>query len=154
MPKKRKIEIHGYVARMKESSTRNGVAMLNLSIPIAAWSSNERDGYKKAYSGTGYEATSWHNITLFGKKANDAKIWLHKGSFVVCEVAPFGIAENGTMTPKIWQGKGSYDWSCLNIRQEANTHTDEPYLDDEPDYTKKEEQEPPPGFEEEDEIPF
>jgi len=85
------ITITGYVSKKPEMRyTPKGLAVLSFSIPVKVWSKNEREGYKPAYSGTGFECTAWFNIVMFGESADQANEWLDKGAFVQCDVKPNG----------------------------------------------------------------
>jgi hypothetical protein len=133
------ITITGYVSKKPEMrSTPKGLAVLSFSIPVKVWSKNEREGYKPAYSGTGFECTAWFNIVMFGESAEQAE-WLDKGAFVQCEIKPNGQVANGNMGPKTFNGRTSYDWLASSVS-----------LADKETSTEQE----PPDFVEENQIPF
>jgi len=139
MPKP-SITITGYVSKKPEMRyTPKGLAVLSFSIPVKVWSKNEREGYKPAYSGTGFECTAWFNFVMFGESAEHANEWLDKGAFVQCDVKPNGQVAKGNMGPKIFNGRTSYDWLANSVS----------LVDKEPD-TEQE----PPDFVEESNIPF
>ena len=65
----------------KDPETRympNGDAVCNFSIATGESWKDKNTGEKK-------ESTEWHNIVAFGKLAEIAKTYLHKGSLVFVE---------------------------------------------------------------------
>jgi len=132
--------ISGYVAKTEMRYTPQGLAIFSFSIPEKVWSKSERQGYKPAYSGNGFECTAWNNITVFGDLAESVSKWLEKKAFVECVVKPNGQVENGYMTPKTYKERTSYDWIASEVRPVGNEQ--ESYETE------------PPDFVEDDQVPF
>lgn len=141
MPNKPSIVISGYLSKDAEMRyTQNGVAVLSFTMPFNNWASKQLDGYEKAYSGNGFTATSWQNFVCFGDLAeNNAK--LSKGDFVKVEVSYNGKAEKGTMRPRTYNDKTSYDYVVRAFLSMG---------DNQPDYEDVE----PADYEPDNEIPF
>lgn len=114
MPKST-ITITGHVVKPEMRYTPQGTAFLKFSIPIEAWSSKAKDGFKEAYNGKGFTATAWMRFVMFGKDAEETNEWLEHRAYVSVECTPNGTAENGTMTPNGYKDKSSYDWLVRSI---------------------------------------
>ena len=125
----------------KTSKTRNGQ-----EVPCPA-------GWKESYNGRNWELTTWWRVTAWRQLAETCNQFLHKGSQVYVEGEIKGETNNGTQNPRVWTGndgtpRASFEITARMVRfigARGERAEGTPY---------EEPEEPPPGFVEENDIPF
>jgi single-strand DNA-binding protein len=112
------------------------------------------DGWKESFNGKNWELTTWWRVTAWRQLAETCNQFLHKGSQVYVEGEVNGAAVNGNQNPRVWTGndgvpRASFEMTARVVRfiggRAAGAGEDESYEGPE---------EPPPGFVEENDIPF
>lgn len=139
--------------------TPAGVAVTNFSVATTTKISKESnpncpDGWKESYNGSGWELTTWWKVTAWRSLAELCNQYLAKGRTVYVEGEVNGTAINGSQYPRIWVGddgnpRASFELTARVVKflggrgdsQSSGAPTED-------------EQAPPPGFVEENEIPF
>ena len=129
MPSMSRTTIMGHLGQDPEVRfTGNGNAMCTFTVATT-------DKWKDKQSGEWKEKTEWHRCTLWGKQAERAGEWLHKGS---------GVYLEGQNETRKWQDKDGNDRYTTEIK----VRTFMP-LDKKPQETKTQ-----PGPAIDDDIPF
>ena len=138
--------------------TSGGAAVTNFSVATKTAISKERtpecpDGWRDSYNGRNWELTTWWRVTAWRQLAETCNQYLSKGSQVYVEGEVRGVAVNGSQNPRVWTGsdgvpRASYELTARVVRfigarggQADSMGPEEP-------------EEPPPGFVEENDIPF
>ena len=138
--------------------TPSGTAVTNFSVATSTRVSKQTnpecpDGWKESYSGTSWELTTWFRVTAWRQLAELCNQYLAKGRTVYVEGEVNGTAVNGVQTPRVWTGndgvpRASYEVTARTVK----------FLGGRGDRTDVGDagapEEPPPGFVEENEIPF
>ena len=94
-----RVELLGRLGRDPEQKTsQNGSVIATLSI---ATESSFKDK-----SGQWQKTTDWHRVTIFGKQAENACRYLHKGSLVLIE---------GSLRYRTWEGQDGQKHSATDI---------------------------------------
>lgn len=138
--------------------TPSGTAVTNFRIATSTAVSKERSpecpaGWKESYNGRNWELTTWWRVTAWRQLAETCNQFLHKGSQVYVEGEIGGEATNGTQNPRVWTGndgtpRASYEVTARMVKfVGARGERAEGGGYEEPE-------EPPPGFVEENDIPF
>ncbi len=141
--------------------TPSGTAVTNFNVATKTSISKTRggeevscpDGWKDSYNGKNWELTTWWRVTAWRQLAEICNQFLSKGSQVFVEGEVRGTAVNGNQNPRVWTGsdgvpRASFELTASTVRflgGRAGTGEGAPY---------QEEEEPPPGFVEENDIPF
>jgi single-strand DNA-binding protein len=138
--------------------TPSGTAVTNLNVATRTSVSKERtpncpDGWKESYNGRNWELTTWWRVTAWRQLAETCNQYLTKGSQVYVEGEVKGAAVNGSQNPRVWTGsdgvpRASYEMTARVVRFIGGRGERAEGLGPEAP------EEPPPGFVEEDEIPF
>jgi len=155
-----KVVIIGNLGRDPEMRyTPSGTAVTNFSVATSTRISKETnpecpDGWKESYSGTSWELTTWFRVTAWRQLAEMCNQYLAKGRTVYVEGELNGTAENGSRSPRVWTGSDGVPRSSFEI-----TARTVKFLGGRGDRTEggggaEGPEEPPPGFVEENEIPF
>ena len=110
-------------------------------------------GWKESYNGRNWELTTWWRVTTWRQLAETCNQFLSKGSQVYVEGELRGAAANGTQSPQVWTGsdgvpRASYELTARMVRFIGRRGERAEGLGPE------EPEEPPPGFVEENDIPF
>ena len=95
--------------------TANGTACCNLSVATD-------ESYKDKNTGQKIEKTEWHKVSMFGKLAEVAGQYLHKGSQVYIE---------GKLETRKWQNKEGQDQYTTEIKVDISGQMQ--MLDSKPD---------------------
>ncbi|MBN1642616.1 MAG: single-stranded DNA-binding protein [Anaerolineae bacterium] len=112
------------------------------------------EGWKESYNGRNWELTTWWRITAWRNLAELCNQFLAKGRTVYIEGEIRGEAQNGSQNPRIWTGsdgvaRASFEVTARTIKflggRGERTEGGAAY---------EGEEEPPPGFVEENDIPF
>ena len=151
------ITLIGRLSREAEMRyTPSGTAVTNLSVVTSkkvSKSTTEKcpDGWKEDYSGKNWECAIFWRATVWGRQAEACNEFLRKGSMVYITGEPNGQAENGIMNPRIWTGNDgqphcSFEITARNVRF-LSTRS-------ESQQDQGQQQEPPPGTQPEEDIPF
>ncbi len=138
--------------------TPSGTAVTTLSVATSTSVSKERtpecpNGWKESYNGRNWELTTWFRVSVWGTMAEACNQYLTKGSQVYVEGVVNGTAVNGSQNPRVWTGsdgapRASYEVTSRVVRFIGRRGERAEGLGPEAP------EEPPPGFVEEDEIPF
>ena len=139
--------------------TPGGVPVTNFSVATTTRISKQAspecpEGWREAYNGTAWELTTWWRVTAWRQLAETCNQYLAKGRTVYIEGEVQGTAVNGSQYPRVWTGndgvpRASFELTARLIKflggrgERADTGV-----------AYEEEQEPPPGFVEENDIPF
>jgi single-strand DNA-binding protein len=138
--------------------TPSGTAVTNFNVATRTSVSKERTpecpaGWKDSYNGRNWELTTWWRVTAWRQLAETCNQFLHKGSQVYVEGEIRGEAVDGRQNPRVWTGndgtpRASFEVTARMVRfigargeRAEGTASEEP-------------EEPPPGFVEENDIPF
>lgn len=154
-----KVVIIGNLGRDPEMRfTPTGTAMTTFSVATTNRISKDRtpecpDGWKESYNGKNWELTTWFRVTAWRQLAELCNNFLTKGRTVYIEGELRGAAANGVQNPRVWTGndgvpQASFEVTARTIKflPGRGERTEGGSLDSS--------EEPPPGFVEEDEIPF
>jgi single-strand DNA-binding protein len=139
--------------------TPGGTAVTNFSVATQTKVSKERtpecpNGWKESYNGKNWELTTWWRVAAWRQLGELCNQYLSKGRMVYVEGEINGTALNGSRNPRIWTGndgvpKASFEVTARTVRflggrgdrAEGGGSFEGP-------------EEPPPGFVEENDIPF
>jgi len=111
------------------------------------------DGWKESYNGKNWELTTWWRVTAWRQLGEICNQYLSKGRQVYVEGEARGTAVNGVQNPRVWTGndgvtRASFEITARVVKflsgrgeRAEGTGPGAP-------------EEPPPGFVEENEIPF
>ena len=137
-------------------TARNATAVANFSVATRTSVSKQKteicpEGWKESYNGKNWELTTWFRVTAWRQLAEICNQYLAKGSQVYIEGEVKGAAVNGSQNPRVWMDKNgvpqaSYELTArvvkfLGGRGETGT------------VTARDEDEPP-GYQPDEEIPF
>lgn len=155
-----KVTLIGNLGRDPEMRyTPSGTAVTNFSVATQKTVSKERtpecpNGWKESYNGKNWELTTWWRVAAWRQLAEMCNQFLTKGSQVYVEGEVNGTAVNGSQNPRVWTGndgvpKASFEVTARTVRflggrgekAEGGGSFEGP-------------EEPPPGFVEENDIPF
>ena len=138
--------------------TPSGTAVTNFSVATKTTVSKERSpecpaGWKESYNGRNWELTTWWRVTAWRQLAETCNQFLKKGQMVYVEGEVNGTAANGSQNPRVWTGndgvaRASFEITARLIKFLGGRG--ERAEDAGPEGPE----EPPPGFVEENEIPF
>ena len=154
-----KVTIIGNLGRDPEMRyTPGGVAVTNFSVATTEGVSKERtpecpDGWVESYNGRNWQLTTWWRVTAWRQLAEMCNQYLSKGRMVYVEGEVRGTAVNGPQYPRIWTGndgtpRASYEVTARMVKFLGGRGERAEGLGPEGP------EEPPPGFVEENEIPF
>ena len=154
-----KVVLIGNLGRDPEMRyTQGGTAVTNFSVAttnrISKQSNSEcPEGWKESYSGNSWEITTWWRVTAWRQLAELCNQYLAKGRTVYVEGEVNGIAVNGSRNPKVWTGsdgvpKASFEITARTVKFIGGRGGQTESLGPEGP------EEPPPGFVEENDIPF
>jgi single-strand DNA-binding protein len=138
--------------------TPSGTAVTTFNVATSTKVSKERtpecpEGWKDSYNGKAWELTTWFRVTAWRNLAETCNQYLEKGRTVYVEGEVNGEAANGSQNPRVWTGKdgvarASFELTARVVKflggrdgGSAGAGAYEP-------------EEPPPGYVEEDSIPF
>ena len=138
--------------------TASGTAVTSFSVATTDRVSKERtpecpDGWKESYNGKNWELTTWWRVSAWRQLAETCNQFLSKGRTVYVEGVVNGTAVNGARNPRVWTGndgvpKASFELTARLVKfLGGRGGTAEVGGGEGPE-------EPPPGFVEENEIPF
>jgi single-strand DNA-binding protein len=138
--------------------TPSGTAVTSFSVATKTSISKERtpecpDGWKESYNGRNWELTTWWRVTAWRQLAETCNQFLQKGRQVYVEGEVNGTAVNGSQNPRVWTGqdgvpRASFEVTARLIKFVGGRGAQA----DDADASAPEE--PPPGFVEENDIPF
>jgi single-strand DNA-binding protein len=138
--------------------TPSGTPVTSFSVATTTRISKETrpeapDGWRESYNGRNWELTTWWRVSAWRQLAELCNQYLSKGRQVYVEGEMNGQAVNGSQNPRVWTGadgvpRASYEVTARMVRfiggreeRVGEVGVEGP-------------EEPPPGFVEEDEIPF
>ena len=138
--------------------TPSGTPVTSFSVATSNRISKERtpecpDGWKESFNGKNWELTTWWRVTAWRQLAETCNNFLAKGRTVFVEGEIKGAAVNGSQNPRVWTGsdgvpRASFEMTARTVKflggrgdRGEGAGVDSP-------------EGPPPGFVEEDEIPF
>ncbi len=137
--------------------TPAGTAVTNFSIATSAKVSKEKtpvcpEGWVESYNKKNWQVTTWYRITTWRGLAEMCNQYLKKGRMCYIEGEIKGEAVNGVCNPRIWTGndgvpKASFEVTARMVKFLGGRSGEQ-------SDSGGQEQEPPPGFVEESEIPF
>jgi single-strand DNA-binding protein len=93
--------------------TSDGTPVTNISVATKETASKttfgggERpcpQGWKESYNGKNWEVTTWWRVTCWRGLAETVNQYVTKGQQVFVEGTVAGIAENGSLNPRVWTG--------------------------------------------------
>ncbi len=137
--------------------TPNGTAVTNFNVATSEKVSKEKvavcpEGWKESYNGKGWTLTTWWRVTVWRKMAEVCNQFLSKGAQVYLEGEMSGDKVNGVKNPRVWTGndgipRASFEITARTVkfiggRSQGESSSGEGL------------QEPPPGFVEDESIPF
>ena len=138
--------------------TPSGTAVTNFTVATTDKVSKERtpdcpDGWKESYNSKNWELTTWWRVTAWRQLAETCNQFLTKGKQVYIEGVVNGAAVNGSQYPRIWTGndgtpRANFEVTARVVRFLGGRGGAAEVAGDEGP------EEPPPGFVEENEIPF
>jgi len=138
--------------------TPSGTAVTNFSVATTERISKEAtpecpDGWKESYNGRNWELTTWWRVAAWRQLAETCNQFLTKGSQVYVEGVVNGTAENGVRNPRVWTGsdgvpRASFELTARLVKFLGGRGGTVGVTGEEGP------EEPPPGFVEENEIPF
>jgi single-strand DNA-binding protein len=138
--------------------TPSGTPVTHFSVATRTSVSKERtpdcpDGWKESYNGRNWELTTWWRVTAWRQLGETCNQFLSKGSQVYVEGEINGTAVNGSQYPRIWTGsdgspRASFEITARVVRFVGARGERVEGISSEGA------EEPPPGFVEEEEIPF
>ena len=138
--------------------TQAGTAVTHFSVATTTRVSKQvtpecPDGWKESYGGNSWELTTWWRVTAWRQLAETCNEYLSKGRTVYVEGEVNGTAVNGSQYPRIWTGsdgtpRASFEMTARTIKFLGGRGERAEGLGPE------EPEEPPPGFVEENDIPF
>lgn len=138
--------------------TPSGVAVTNFSVATKTSVSKERtpecpDGWRESYNGKAWELTTWWRVTAWRGLAETCNQFLSKGRQVYVEGEVRGTAVNGSQYPRVWTGndgtpRASYEITARTVKFVGGRGEQAEGA------AYEESEEPPPGFVEENDIPF
>jgi single-strand DNA-binding protein len=138
--------------------TPSGTAVTSFSVATTTSVSKERrpecpDGWRESYNGRNWELTTWWRVTAWRQLAETCNQFLSKGRQVYVEGEVQGTAVNGSQYPRIWTAsdgtpRASFEITARTVRflQRGGERVE--------GISTEGDDEPPPGFVEESEIPF
>lgn len=111
------------------------------------------DGWKESYNGRSWEVTTWWRVTAWRQLAELCNQFLAKGRTVYIEGDIRGTVVNGVQNPRVWTGNDGVPRASFEITARVIK-----FLGGRGERAEgggyEEQEEPPPGFVEENEIPF
>ena len=138
--------------------TQGGTAVTNFSVATSTTVSKERvpecpDGWRESYNGKNWQLTTWWRVTAWRQLAETCNQFLSKGRQVYVEGEVNGTAVNGSQYPRVWTGndgvpRASFEVTARTVRFIGSRGGQTESLEPEGP------EEPPPGFVEENDIPF
>jgi single-strand DNA-binding protein len=154
-----KVVIIGNLGRDPEMRyTPSGTAVTNFSVATSTRVSKETnpecpEGWQESYNGKSWQLTTWWRVTAWRQLGELCNQYLTKGRRVYVEGEIRGEAANGVQNPRIWTGtdgvpRAGYDVTARLVKFLGGRG------EETPGGVSMEEEEPPPGFIEENEIPF
>lgn len=133
--------------------TPTGTAVTNFTVATSNKISKERtpecpDGWKEGYKGKNWEQTIFWRVTAWRKTAEIANQYLSKGSQVFIKGNINGVTESGVLNPRTWTGndgvvRASFEITARLIKFMRGGKQ-----------AQQQEDEAPPDYVEENEIPF
>ena len=138
--------------------TPSGTAVTNFSVATTTTVSKERtpecpDGWKESFNGKNWQLTTWWRVTAWRQLAETCNQFLAKGRQVYVEGEVNGTAANGSQYPRVWTGndgvpRASFELTARTVRFIGSRG------DRVEGISAEGPEEPPPGFVEENDIPF
>jgi single-strand DNA-binding protein len=136
--------------------TASGTAVTNFSVATTTKISKEKkpecpEGWKDGYNGRNWELVTWFRVSCWRGLAETCNEYLRKGSQVYIEGEVNGEASSGSQNPRVWTGNDGVPRASFEITARLVK-----FLGGRGDSGNGGHpvEEAPPGFVEEDEIPF
>ena len=138
--------------------TPSGTAVTSFSVATTNRISKQTNaecpaGWKESFNGRSWELTTWWRVTAWRGLAETCNQFLQKGRTVYIEGEIKGDATNGSQNPRVWTGNDGTPRASFEVTARVVK-----FLGARGDRSEGgegyEEQEPPPGFVEENDIPF
>jgi single-strand DNA-binding protein len=138
--------------------TQTGTAVTNISLATTKRIKKAEDkecpaGWKVSYNGKYYEITTWWRCTAWRQLAETIAQYLKKGSRVYVEGEVHGDANEGNLNPRVWTDRNGNARASFEL-----TVTQVKFLGTAGDGTQQSGvapvEEPPPGFIQDDDVPF
>ena len=138
--------------------TGTGVAVTNFTVATSEKISKQStpdcpDGWKDGYGGNSWEITTFWKVAVWRGTAENCNQYLAKGRMVYVEGTMNGTRENGVVNPRVWTGsdgipRASFEMTGRLVKfLGGGNGAGHAGPEDEDDA-------PPPGFVEENDIPF
>lgn len=112
------------------------------------------DGWKESYNGRAWEMTTWWRVTAWRQLAELCNQFLAKGRTVYIEGEIKGTVVNGVQNPRVWTGNDGVPRASFEVTARVIKFLGGRGERPEGGTSYEEQEEPPPGFVEENEIPF
>lgn len=138
--------------------TPSGTPVTTFSVATTTRISKERnpecpEGWRESFNGRAWELTTWWRVTAWRQLAETCNQFLSKGRTVYIEGEIKGTAVNGSQNPRVWTGSDGVSRSSFEMTARVVK-----FLGGRGERVEgaglEGPEEPPPGFVEEDEIPF
>ena len=138
--------------------TAGGTAVTNFSVATTNNISKEStpecpNGWKESYNGRNWELTTWWRVAAWRQLGEICNQFLAKGRTVYVEGVVNGTATNGSQNPRVWTGNDGVARASFEITARVVK-----FLGGRGERVEgagpEAPEEPPPGFVEENDIPF
>lgn len=105
--------------------TETGIAVTNFSVATTeSIPKEDRDGnarpcpnnWKESYNGKRWEITTWFRCAAWRGLAEVINEYVHKGDQIYIEGIMSGEASDGTMYPRVWEGKDGIHRASFEIQ--------------------------------------
>jgi len=138
--------------------TPSGTAVTNFNLATTKKMGKERnpdcpDGWKDGYKGKNWELTTFWRLTAWRGLAETINSYCSKGSQVYVECEVKGLAADGVQNPRVWSGQDGVPRANFEATVRMCKFIGGRKSQSDGDFGDSQ-QEPPPGFIEEEDIPF
>jgi single-strand DNA-binding protein len=114
-----KLILIGRVTRDPEMRyTPSGTAVTNFTVATSTTSTADEcpKGWKEGYQGKGWQVTKFWRVTAWRKLAENCNEYVRKGSLVYVEGEMTGVAEDGVINPRLWEGNDGVWHANFEVR--------------------------------------
>jgi len=100
--------------------TPDGTPVVSFSLATKTTVSKTRNpecptGWKESFNGKAWEVTTWWRVTCWRQLAETVNQYVNKGMQLFVEGEMAGVAENGSLNPRVWQGKDGASRASFEI---------------------------------------
>jgi single-strand DNA-binding protein len=98
--------------------TPSGTPVTSFSVASTSRASKDRpcpQGWKESYNGTHWELTTWWKVSAWRQLAETINQYVHKGMLVFVEGEVNGEAADGSLHPRVWEGRDGITRASFEI---------------------------------------